>query len=101
MPYGCISRNNETWRWATGAGGGGKCMGGRQVLEARRLLTGTLDGDLPEHDLVAAARSVVAELGSPERLLELVTDLASGEGDPEGCARLSYRHVLGFDKLLL
>ncbi|MGY6021198.1 hypothetical protein [Streptomyces spinosirectus] len=76
-------------------------MGGRQVLEARRLLTRTLDGDLPEHELVAAARSVVAELGSPERLLELVTDLASGEGDPKGCARLSYRHVLGFDKLLL
>jgi hypothetical protein len=76
-------------------------MGGRQVLVARRLLTGTLDGDLPEHELVAAARFVVAELGSPERLLELIAELASGEGDPEGCARLSYRHVLGFDKLLL
>ncbi|WP_405625276.1 hypothetical protein [Streptomyces sp. NBC_01396] len=76
-------------------------MGGRQVLAARRLLTGTLDGDLPEHELVAAARFVVAELGTPERLLELISELASGEGDPEGCARLSYRHVLGFDKLLL
>ncbi|MFR0356325.1 hypothetical protein [Streptomyces sediminimaris] len=76
-------------------------MGGRQVLRARRLLTRTLDGDLPEHELVAAARSVVAELGPAERLVELVTDLASGAGDPRGCARLSYRHVLGFDKLLL
>lgn len=76
-------------------------MGGRQILAARRLLTGALDGDLPEHELAAAARSVVTELGSPDRLLELIADLASGEGDPEGCARLSYRHVLGFDKLLL
>ncbi|MFF4252392.1 hypothetical protein ACFY1L_14400 [Streptomyces sp. NPDC001663] len=76
-------------------------MGGRQVLAARRLLSGTLDGDLPEHELVAAARFVVAELGSPDRLLELISELASGAGDPEGCARLSYRHVLGFDKLLL
>ena len=33
--------------------------------------------------------------------MELIDELASGEGDPEGCARLSYRHVLGFDKLLL
>ncbi|GHG89001.1 hypothetical protein [Streptomyces lanatus] len=76
-------------------------MGGRQVLAARRLLTGALDGAPPEHELVAAARSVVAELGAPDLLLELITELASGEGDPEACARLSYRHVLGFDKLLL
>ncbi|MFI7412189.1 hypothetical protein ACIBU0_26305 [Streptomyces sp. NPDC049627] len=76
-------------------------MGGRQIVAARRLLTGTLDGDLPEHELAAAARSVVAELGSPGRLRELIADLARGAGDPEGCARLSYRHVLGFDKLLL
>jgi hypothetical protein len=76
-------------------------MGGRQVLAARRLLAGSLDGEPPEHELVNAARSVVTELGAPERLLELVAELASGEGDPEACARLSYRHVLGFDKLLL
>ncbi|WP_128380605.1 hypothetical protein [Streptomyces cavernae] len=76
-------------------------MGGRQGLAARRLLAEELDGELPEHELVLAAREVIAELGSPERLLELVAELASGEGDPEGCARLSYRHVLGFDKLLL
>lgn len=76
-------------------------MGGRQVLAARRLLAGALDGELPEHELAAAARSVVTELGSPDRLPELIAELASGEGDPEGCARLSYRHVLGFDKLLL
>jgi hypothetical protein len=76
-------------------------MGGRQVLATRRLLAGALDGELPEHQLASAARSVVTELGSPDRLPELIAELASGEGDPEGCARLSYRHVLGFDKLLL
>ncbi|MEU2582310.1 hypothetical protein ABZ612_04935 [Streptomyces avermitilis] len=76
-------------------------MGGRQVLAARRRLAQSLDGELPEHELVAAARAVVAELGSTERLLELISELACGEGDPAGCARLSYRHVLGFDKLLL
>ncbi|MFE6176354.1 hypothetical protein [Streptomyces sp. NPDC056464] len=76
-------------------------MGGRQVLAARRLLAGSLDGEPPEHQLVNAARSAVTELGTPERLLELVCELASSEGDPEACARLSYRHVLGFDKLLL
>ncbi|MFG2511087.1 hypothetical protein [Streptomyces sp. NPDC048584] len=76
-------------------------MGGRQVAAARRLLTRTLDGGLPEREQVSAAGAVVAELGSPERLSELVGELVRGEGDPEGCARLSYRHVLGFDKLLL
>ncbi|MGI5193963.1 hypothetical protein ACQEVY_10030 [Streptomyces sp. CA-288835] len=76
-------------------------MGGRQVQAARRLLAEALDGELPEHERVLAARTVIAELGSPDRLLELTAELASGEGDPEGCARLSYRHVLGFDKLLL
>ncbi|MFJ5261867.1 hypothetical protein ACIQAC_15540 [Streptomyces sp. NPDC088387] len=76
-------------------------MGGRQVLAARQLLAEALDGDPPEHELTSLARAVVAELGSRERLLELIAELASGEGDPEGCARLSYRHVLGFDKLLL
>ena len=76
-------------------------MGGRQVLAARRLLAEALDGELPEHERLSAAREVVAELGSPDRLSELTAELASGEGDPHGCARLSYRHVLGFDKLLL
>lgn len=76
-------------------------MGGRQILAARRLLTEALDGELSDHETLAAARAVVAELGSADRLLELVAELASGEGDPKGCAGLSYRHVLGFDKLLL
>ncbi|MFJ8540007.1 hypothetical protein [Streptomyces sp. NPDC093591] len=76
-------------------------MGGRQVLATRRLLAEALDGELPEQDLASAARFVVAELGSGDRLLELIAELASGEGDPASCARLSYRHVLGFDKLLL
>ncbi|GHE68675.1 hypothetical protein GCM10018785_41550 [Streptomyces longispororuber] len=75
-------------------------MGGRHVLRARQLIEGTLTG-LDGGDLVRAARTVVAELGSAERLVPLVTELASGRGDPSGCAPLSYRHVLGFDKLLL
>ncbi|MFE6405269.1 hypothetical protein [Streptomyces alboflavus] len=93
-------------------------MGGRHVLRARRLMEGALDGlvglvglaerdgcdgldGLDEEELVRAARAVVAELGSPGRLSALVAELAAGVGDPSGCARLSYRHVLGFDKLLL
>ncbi|MEV8017020.1 hypothetical protein AB0O76_11870 [Streptomyces sp. NPDC086554] len=75
-------------------------MGGRHVHGARRLLEGALEG-LPEEDLVRAARTVVARLGAPERLPALVRELATGVGDPSGCALLSYRHVLGFDKLLL
>ncbi|MGA4845944.1 hypothetical protein ACOBQB_06645 [Streptomyces sp. G5(2025)] len=75
-------------------------MGARHVHRARRLLEAVLDGPA-EDDLVRAARTVVAELGSPERLLPLVAELAAGAGDPSGCALLSYRHVLGFDKLLL
>ncbi|MFE0176590.1 hypothetical protein ACFWZ2_30165 [Streptomyces sp. NPDC059002] len=75
-------------------------MGGRHVHSARRLLEGALDGPT-EDDLVRAARTVVTELGTPERLLPLVRELAGGFGDPSGCALLSYRHVLGFDKLLL
>nr|WP_199782945.1 hypothetical protein [Streptomyces alboniger] len=67
---------------------------------ARRLLEGAPTGPT-EDDLVRAARTVVAELGSPARLLPLLTELAAGAGDPSGCALLSYRHVLGFDKLLL
>ncbi|MEV0319295.1 hypothetical protein ACIBKX_38350 [Streptomyces sp. NPDC050658] len=75
-------------------------MGGRHVHGARRLLEGALEG-LPEEELVRAARTVVARLGAPERLPALVRELATGTGDPSGCALLSYRHVLGFDKLLL
>ncbi|WP_069884795.1 hypothetical protein [Streptomyces luteocolor] len=75
-------------------------MGGRHVHDAGRLLEGALDG--PAGDgLVRAARTAVDELGSPERLLPLVRELADGYGDPSGRALLSYRHVLGFDKLLL
>ncbi|GAA1896278.1 hypothetical protein GCM10009837_17860 [Streptomyces durmitorensis] len=76
-------------------------MGGRHVHRARHLLEGTLDAALPEEQLVRAARAVVAELGSPERLFDLVRELATGVGAPSACALLSYRHVLGFDKLLL
>ncbi|MFK0128663.1 hypothetical protein ACIQSP_35745 [Streptomyces nigra] len=76
-------------------------MGGRRVRAARRLLAEALDGELPEHEQAAAARRVVGELGADGALSALVAELASGAGDPEGTARLSYRHVLGFDKLLL
>ncbi|WP_374215093.1 hypothetical protein [Streptomyces longispororuber] len=76
-------------------------LGGHHVTSARRLLADGLDVTATEAGLARAAQDVVAELGAPERLLELVRDLAAGAGDPAGCARLSYRHVLGFDKLLL
>ncbi|MFF1692785.1 hypothetical protein ACFVXC_04065 [Streptomyces sp. NPDC058257] len=76
-------------------------MGGRHVERARRLLEGALDTALPEERLVRAARAVVAELGSPGRLCGLVRELAASGGAPSECALLSYRHVLGFDKLLL
>ncbi|WP_428951562.1 hypothetical protein [Streptomyces sp. cg35] len=76
-------------------------MGGRQVVSARRLLADALDVTASEADLARAAHDVVIRLGSAGRLPELVGDLAAGGGDPVGCARLSYRHVLGFDKLLL
>ncbi|MFE0101881.1 hypothetical protein [Streptomyces sp. NPDC059009] len=78
-------------------------MGGRHVQRALRLLEGSLSdaAALSEGHLMGAACSAVAELGSRERLVPLLRDLAAGAGDPAGCARLSYRHVLGFDKLLL
>ncbi|GAA1360736.1 hypothetical protein [Streptomyces beijiangensis] len=47
------------------------------------------------------AREVLAELAQPDRLRPLLRELADGAGDMEQCAQLSYRHVLGFDKLLL
>ncbi|MEV7190259.1 hypothetical protein AB0N81_00440 [Streptomyces sp. NPDC093510] len=75
-------------------------MGGRHVHNATRLLQEALDRATGD-ELVRSARAVVAELGAPRRLLPIVRELASGVGDPSGCALLSYRHVLGFDKLLL
>ncbi|MCX3060879.1 cupin domain-containing protein [Streptomyces beihaiensis] len=79
--------------------------GGRLVASARRLLGEALDVAAPEADLTRAARDVVARLGTPERLAGLVRDLAAdgaaGGDDTARRARLSYRHVLGFDKLLL
>lgn len=75
-------------------------MAERSVEEARRFLAASLHG-LAEPDLVRAARTAVARLGTPERLLDLVRELTSGAADPASRALLSYRHVLGFDKLLL
>ncbi|MET7358146.1 hypothetical protein ABZS76_06805 [Streptomyces sp. NPDC005562] len=75
-------------------------MAGRHVHDARRLLAERLDG--PAGDaLVRAARTAVNEMATPGLLLPLIRELATGAGDPSGCALLSYRHVLGFDKLLL
>lgn len=48
-----------------------------------------------------AAREVVAEVGRPDVLAELVEELAAGTADAAVCARGSFRHVLGFDKLVL
>ncbi|MFF3644292.1 hypothetical protein [Streptomyces sp. NPDC002564] len=75
-------------------------MAGRHVHDVRRFLARSLDGETGD-GLVRAARAVVAGLGDPRRLAPLVRELADGAGDPAGCALLSYRHVLGFDKLLL
>jgi hypothetical protein len=47
------------------------------------------------------AREVLAQLAAPDRLHPLLRELAEGSGDTARCAQLSYRHVLGFDKLLL
>ncbi|MEV1024825.1 hypothetical protein [Streptomyces sp. NPDC050264] len=76
-------------------------MRARPADSARRLLADALDVHASDADLARAAHDVVTRLGSPRRLLGLVHDLAAGDSDPEGRARLSYRHVLGFDKLLL
>ncbi|MGW1375141.1 hypothetical protein ACWD6P_12825 [Streptomyces sp. NPDC002446] len=71
-----------------------------QVEEARRLLTERLGGG-PRPPSPESARAVIAELARPGTLGPLVRRLSAGEGDLAECTRLSYRHVLGFDKLLL
>lgn len=76
-------------------------MNSGKVAHARRWLVESLDGNLSDHEVVEAARNIVKELGRPDRLRELTAELAEGRGDPVGCARRSYGHVLGFDKLLL
>ncbi|MFE7213533.1 hypothetical protein ACFY0A_29510 [Streptomyces sp. NPDC001698] len=76
-------------------------MGTAHITAARRTLAEAVGRDMPEDRLLDAARAAVVELARPGRLVELVTELASGAGDPAACARHSYRHVLGFRKLLL
>ncbi|MFJ9467724.1 hypothetical protein [Streptomyces caniferus] len=71
-----------------------------QVEEARRLLTERLGGG-PEPPSPESARAVTAHLAHPDTLGPLVRRLSSGDLDLAECSRLSYRHVLGFDKLLL
>lgn len=84
---------------ADDGGEGGRPYGHAGSNSGSGTGTGTGTGSDPQH--AAAARRVVAALGAPDRLPALVAGLAGGGGDPAGCARLSYRHVLGFDKLLL
>ncbi|MFE1772285.1 hypothetical protein [Streptomyces sp. NPDC059008] len=71
-----------------------------QVEEARRLLAERLGGGSrppsPE-----SARAAIARLARPDTLGPLVRRLSVGGADLAECTRLSYRHVLGFDKLLL
>ncbi|QKV92860.1 hypothetical protein HUT19_14765 [Streptomyces sp. NA02950] len=74
---------------------------GKCVTAVRRMMAEAVGLELPEPQLVGAARVLVTELARPDVLRGLITELAGGEGDPAACARRSYRHVLGFEKLLL
>ncbi|MFJ8824023.1 hypothetical protein ACIREE_19845 [Streptomyces sp. NPDC102467] len=76
-------------------------MRARPAESARRLIADALDVHTSEAELTRAAYDVVARLGAPRRLLGLIRDVTAGDIDPEPRAGLSYRHVLGFDKLLL
>ncbi|MFJ5802460.1 hypothetical protein [Streptomyces decoyicus] len=71
-----------------------------QVEEARRLLAERLGGG-PRPPSPESARAVTAQLAHPDTLGPLVRRLSAGDLDLAECTRLSYRHVLGFDKLLL
>ncbi|MFE9142652.1 hypothetical protein [Streptomyces tubercidicus] len=71
-----------------------------QVEEARRLLVDGL-GAGPEPPSPESARHAIAQLAQPGTLGPLVRRLAVGDLELAECVRLSYRHVLGFDKLVL
>ncbi|MFE1765336.1 hypothetical protein ACFW81_14120 [Streptomyces angustmyceticus] len=71
-----------------------------QVEEARRLLVERLGGG-PGPPSPESARAVTAQLAHPDTLGPLVRRLSAGDLDLAECTRLSYRHVLGFDKLVL
>ncbi|MFF4607159.1 hypothetical protein ACFY12_31045 [Streptomyces sp. NPDC001339] len=71
-----------------------------QVEEARRLLVARLGGG-PRPPSPEAARAAIARLAHPDALGPLVRRLSAGDLDLPECTRLSYRHVLGFDKLVL
>ncbi|GAU69115.1 putative hypothetical protein [Streptomyces sp. NBRC 110611] len=71
-----------------------------QVEEARRLLVARLGGG-PRPPSPEAARAAIARLARPDALGPLVRRLSAGDLDLPECTRLSYRHVLGFDKLVL
>ncbi|MFG2206643.1 hypothetical protein [Streptomyces sp. NPDC048638] len=71
-----------------------------QVEDARWLLADRLGGG-PRPPSPEAARDAVARLARPDALGPLLRRLSAGGTDLAGCTGLSYRHVLGFDKLLL
>ncbi|ARF58744.1 hypothetical protein [Streptomyces gilvosporeus] len=71
-----------------------------QIEDVRRLLVDRLGGG-PRPPSPEAARAVIALLARPDTLGPLVRRLSAGDQDLTDCTRLSYRHVLGFDKLLL
>ncbi|MEU9118284.1 hypothetical protein AB0C96_00180 [Streptomyces sp. NPDC048506] len=71
-----------------------------QVEEARWLLAERLGGG-PGPPSPEAAREAVARLAQPAALGPLVRRLSVGDRELAECTRLSYRHVLGFDKLVL
>lgn len=71
-----------------------------QIEEARRLLAERLGGG-PGPPSPESARAVTARLAHPDTLGPLARRLSAGDLDLAECTRLSYRHVLGFDKLLL
>ncbi|MEU6332150.1 hypothetical protein ABZ851_33580 [Streptomyces sp. NPDC047049] len=71
-----------------------------QIEETRRLLAERLGGG-PGPPSPESARAVTARLAQPDTLGPLVRRLSAGDLDLAECTRLSYRHVLGFDKLLL
>lgn len=69
-------------------------MGARALAVRRRVVEAVGEG-------LEATRRAVAEVGQPDALSELVGELAQGTAEAAVCARGSFRHVLGFDKLVL
>lgn len=75
--------------------------GGPVARRVRRAVLAALGEERAYGERSAVVKDLVDHWGTPGRLWALVAELAEGSGDPAGCARRSYPHVLGFDKLLL